>query len=288
MLGLVGRAWRTWRAKSRLIAPIWNSPPDLILSSGLLYPELRAVLKAGGPVLQPYEGLAAVWDEYGSAQLPDYTAFLVYLSRRRGAAYRSVLDLACGTGLLTSRLTRVAGEVVGLDSSERMLDVARGRHGGLPGVNFTRGDFRDFALGRQFDAVVCASNSLNYLADRVELARVFAAVAGHLRPGGVFVFDVMTERGMQYLSGHYLHALAGGRRFAIQFGYDRAQRLETAQTIMPKGIEMHRRIPLGPADVVATVAGTGLEVEDYFSSALLPWGRSLGCAALFFVLSKKG
>ena len=34
MLGLVGRAWRTWRAKSRLIAPIWNSPPGLILSSG--------------------------------------------------------------------------------------------------------------------------------------------------------------------------------------------------------------------------------------------------------------
>lgn len=288
MLGQVGRAWRTWRAKSRLIAPIWNSSPDLILSSGLLYPELQAVLKAGGPVLQPYEGMAAAWDEYGSAQLPDYTAFLEHLAHRRGAEYRSVLDLACGTGLLTPRLTRVAGEVVGLDASEQMLDVARARHVGRAGLSFTHGDFRSFALGRQFDAAVCASNSLNYLADRGELARVLAAVAEHLRPGGVFVFDVMTEWGMQYLSGHYLHALAGTRRFAIHFGYDRAQRRETSLAILRKGIETHRRIPLGPADVVAAVEGTGLEVADYFSSALLPWGRSLGCTALFFVLSKKG
>jgi hypothetical protein len=72
MFGLVGRARRTWRAKARLIAPLWNSTPGLFFQPELYFPELRRVLEAGGPQLAPYDGLAAVWDEYGAAQLPDY------------------------------------------------------------------------------------------------------------------------------------------------------------------------------------------------------------------------
>src|SRR5687767_10830809 len=72
MLGSIGRAWRSWRAKSDLIAPIWHFPPGWSFTHFLQSPELAAVLKAGGPELQPYEGMAAVWDEYGSYQLPRY------------------------------------------------------------------------------------------------------------------------------------------------------------------------------------------------------------------------
>ena len=77
---MLGRVWRAWQAKSRLIAPLWNRPPGLFFASELRYPELCAVLKAGGPKLQPYEGLAAVWDEYVSAQMPYYPAFLRFLA----------------------------------------------------------------------------------------------------------------------------------------------------------------------------------------------------------------
>jgi SAM-dependent methyltransferase len=268
------------------MAPTWNLPPNLSFSSELFYPELQAVLKAGGPELQPYEGMAAVWNEYSAPILPHYATFLAHLASRRGFECRSVLDLACGTGILTSRLSRVAGEVIGLDASEMMLDVARIRHGRRTELSFIHGDFRKFELGRQFDAAFCASNSLNYLADSGELVQVFTTVAKHLQPGGVFVFDLMRERGMRSLSGHYLHALAGERRFAIHFDYDRVKRRETARVILRDGIETHRRIPLGEADVLAAVVGTGLEIEDYFSSVFLPWGWNFGCASLFVVLSK--
>jgi ubiquinone/menaquinone biosynthesis C-methylase UbiE len=61
------------------------------------------------------------------------------------------LDVACGTGFLTRHLQ---GEVVGLDQSEQMLEIARKR---VPGVPFGRGDafalpFSDGAFERVFSA----------------------------------------------------------------------------------------------------------------------------------------
>lgn len=283
MLEAVGRAWQTWRDKRRLIAPLLAFQSGRVFAHDLLFPELRPVRDAGGPELEPYRGLADAWDWYNSAQLPDYPSYLTALARRRGLVLRSVLDVACGTGLLSFRLGSAVEEVIGLDASEPMLTVARGRQRGT----FVRGDFRDFNLGRQFNAAVCASNSLNYVADRGDLGRAFAAVGRHLRPGGVFVFDTSTERLMRLLSGLYLHVeQAGGRRFVLQFNYDAERRRETSRAILPAGVETHRRIPLDPADVIAAAKGSGLEVEDYFSSALWPrgWGHGTFC---FFVLVKR-
>jgi ubiquinone/menaquinone biosynthesis C-methylase UbiE len=58
------------------------------------------------------------------------------------------LDVACGTGFLTRHLR---GEVVGLDQSERMLDVARER---APGATYVHGDALDLPFGdSEFDRV---------------------------------------------------------------------------------------------------------------------------------------
>jgi demethylmenaquinone methyltransferase / 2-methoxy-6-polyprenyl-1,4-benzoquinol methylase len=73
--------------------------------------------------------------------------------RRRAAratgltAGGSALDVACGSGKLTARLAKIAGEggrVVGLDFSPQMLEVARRDH---PGLEFVEGD----ALSLPFD-----------------------------------------------------------------------------------------------------------------------------------------
>lgn len=190
-----------------------------------------------------------MWDGYVSPHLPDYTSFLGALARRRGIELRPVLDLACGTGALTRRLGGLASEVVGLDASAPMLDFARTR--AHAGSEFVCGDFRDFALGRQFDAVVCASNSLNYVNDTVELGRVFTAVRNHLRPGGVMLFDTITDIGMKGNSGVYFHYEGDGRRFVLVSAYDSNRRRQTARVVVAAGIETHRRIPLDPAEVAA-------------------------------------
>lgn len=287
MVGAVVRAYRMWRAKANLLAPCTVLPTGMFWDRALLFQELKEVIAAGGPPIPPYQGISQIWHTHSSAGLPDYTSFLVALAKLRRIELRAVLDLACGTGALTTRLVAAVPVVVGLDASEPMLAVAQRTCQHLPNVELIHGDFRDFTLDRSFDAVVCASNSLNYVANGSELSQVFRSVAKHLRPGGLMVFDTITEFGMKALDGVYFHAVADGLRFAIYSAYDPKQRKETSWAIVPTGVEVHRRIPLDPEDILKAAKGTGLEVDDYFSSALIPdhWLRAV---ASFFVLTKRG
>ena len=251
----------------------------------LHYPELRRVYEAGGPELPPYRGLATLWDAHSANRLPDYADYLAFLAREKSSPLDAVLDLACGTGWLTARLTTVAAEAVGVDRSPEMLAVANERYGRYEGVSFHAGDFRDFTLGRRFDAAVCASNSLNYVEGRSDLARVFVAVARHLKPGGVFLFDTVTEAGMRHLSGQFYHAQVGERRFALRLNFDAKQLRERSQAILPEGVETHCRVPIGLADVRAAAAGTGMTVTDTFSNVLAAWHPWPSVIA-FFVLTR--
>jgi SAM-dependent methyltransferase len=285
MLRRLKRIWELWGEKANLLGSK-KLTAGRFYDREIRYQDLRIVLQAGGPELPPYSGLASVWSEYNEVQLPDYPRFIAYLARSRGLILQSALDLACGTGDLTVRLTGVAEHVVGLDASEPMLVLAKSRCGNFPQVDLIQGDFRGFSLGRQFDAVVCASNSLNYVADRTELSQVFQTVAKHLRPGGLFVFDTITEAGKRQMSGLYYHVDVNGSRFVIRFSYDTKTRKETSVAILPSGLETHRRIPIDPKDVEIAAIDSGLVVNDYFSSALFPWRSWVGIEC-YFVLSRK-
>jgi ubiquinone/menaquinone biosynthesis C-methylase UbiE len=101
---------------------------------------------------------------------------------------QSVVDLACGEGFY-SRLLRQkgAGRVVGVDLSQRMIELARtqeARHS--QGIEYRIGDAKCPGLAPEYDLVV-AAYLLNYSRDRDELAAMCRGVAGCLRPGGRFV-----------------------------------------------------------------------------------------------------
>ncbi len=127
----------------------------------------------------------------------DYGAWCNYITEIFAQARRpvqDVLDLACGTGNLTRELLARGYRVVGLDASEEMLAVAREK---LPGVEFFLGDFLSWGLERDFDAVVCIYDSLNNLLSDDDMISAFRETCSHLRPGGVFVFDLNTVYGLK-------------------------------------------------------------------------------------------
>ena len=100
----------------------------------------------------------------------------------------SVLDLACGEGFY-SRLLRLRGaaRVVGVDLSERMLDLARAAEAEQPlDIEYLVGDARTFQTSETFD-VVTASYLLNYAQTEEQLAEMCTTVAKALKPGGRFV-----------------------------------------------------------------------------------------------------
>jgi SAM-dependent methyltransferase len=101
-----------------------------------------------------------------------------------------VVDLGCGSGILARELVRAGYRVLGIDISEAMIELARGR---TPSAEFRVGSLFEAELP-PCDAVTAVSEVLNYLFDRERghegLIRLFDRVYDALRPGGVFVFDL--------------------------------------------------------------------------------------------------
>jgi trans-aconitate 2-methyltransferase len=109
---------------------------------------------------------------------------LVALITRRPAG--RVVDLGCGTGLLTAALHRElsATETVGVDSSEAMLERARTLE--VEGLEFQRRDISNFQAGAPFD-VVFSNAALQWVGDHQTL---FARLTGLLAPGGELAVQV--------------------------------------------------------------------------------------------------
>ena len=140
-------------------------------------------------VANAYNRIAGWFDRTRTRALIEQP-YLDYLTRqlKEGAC---ILDLGCGTGEPILRyLVERRYEVLGLDASVAMIDIARAR---FPGTRFEVGDMRELDLRRRFDAII-AWHSLFHLAPGDQVA-MFETFARHLEPGGLLMFTSGSEAG---------------------------------------------------------------------------------------------
>ena len=98
-----------------------------------------------------------------------------------------VLELGCGSGRILAALADQVAELVGVDSSEEALTLARRS---LPAsVELRRGDMQTFDMGSGFDRVLVPFNGIYCLPDLANVRRTFVQVEKALAPGGLLVFD---------------------------------------------------------------------------------------------------
>ncbi len=109
---------------------------------------------------------------------------------RFGQRPKTILDLACGTGNHGLRLAARGYQMCGVDRSAAMLAQYRQKaeRQGFK-VELHEQDMRHLELGRQFDAVVCMFDAIDYLPDNADLMSYLRCVRKHLKPGGLFLFD---------------------------------------------------------------------------------------------------
>ncbi len=104
-----------------------------------------------------------------------------------------ILDLACGTGNMSIRFARDNKQVVGVDLSEEMLDVAREKADNENlNVDFVHSDLRDLNLSGSFDLAFSVFDSLNYILTLEDLHKVFKNVYKLLNKDGILIFDLNT------------------------------------------------------------------------------------------------
>lgn len=147
-------------------------------------------------ITPPYEKFAYAYDRMmRNVNYPRWRDYIESLFNMYDCEPREILDLACGTGALTLLLAAQGYEMSGIDRAKGMLDIAQRKSVEQnQRITFHHGDMLDFQLDQQYDAIICTYDSINYATSEDELKSVFERVSEHLKPKGLFLFDVTTER----------------------------------------------------------------------------------------------
>ncbi len=141
-----------------------------------------------------YAGFARVYDLFmDNVPYGEWQGRITELLRGYGIKDGLVLDLGCGTGVMTRLLAQAGYDMIGVDSSAEMLGVAmESEEAGARDILYLQQDMREFELYGTVRAVVCVCDSLNYVLEEEELLEVFRLVNNYLDPGGIFLFDMNT------------------------------------------------------------------------------------------------
>ncbi len=145
-------------------------------------------------VVRPYSYLAAAYDHaIGLDAFQRTRRAFETLVRRYGLGFSSAADVGCGTGLFACYLNRRWGVVVfAVDRSEEMLAVAT-RNCREANVRFLKQDIRCLQLPGPVDLITANFDTLNHLVGDGDLGKAFQSVRKNLRPGGHFIFDIITN-----------------------------------------------------------------------------------------------
>ena len=132
-----------------------------------------------------------IYREYLEKSLPKLVDFLIEVFNRDSERrVKDILDIACGTGGPTIELAKRGFKVVGIDLSERMIQIARRKSLKLGiSVDFRVKDMRTLDFNEQFDAVTCLFTSINYNLSDNDIKNTMTSVYKALRYSGVFIAD---------------------------------------------------------------------------------------------------
>ncbi|MCI5970099.1 MAG: class I SAM-dependent methyltransferase [Oscillospiraceae bacterium] len=100
-----------------------------------------------------------------------------------------VCDLACGTGSICNLMSDFGYDMIGIDFSPNMLDVAAEKKGER-NILYLNQDISNFELYGTVDAFLCLLDSVNHLNNEKDFDRMFCLANNYLNPEGLFVFDV--------------------------------------------------------------------------------------------------
>ncbi len=145
---------------------------------------------------------------YASGDYPEYSAqiakLLPSIFQKIGIVPHKILDLACGEGTFAVAMAKQAFEVTGVDQSPQMLALARRKaKTEKVQVPFLQMDIRQLKMETKFDLVTCWFDSLNYITDYDDLKLTFQGIAGVMKPGGMFIFDMNTIYWLVTLAQRY-------------------------------------------------------------------------------------
>lgn len=158
-------------------------------------------------MMEAYSDFASVYDTFmDDTPYQEWADFLAGLIEAYGVSrpraeeanqldqeQNLVLDLGCGTGTLTELLAKKGYDMIGIDNSQEMLNIAMDKkiESGSK-ILYLCQDMRDIDLYSTVGTVISVCDSVNYLLEEEDVTDTFQLVNNYLYPGGMFIFDFNT------------------------------------------------------------------------------------------------
>jgi SAM-dependent methyltransferase len=127
---------------------------------------------------------------------PGELDFYLDLAAQANAQGLPVLEIACGTGRVASRLASAGATVIAFDRSSAMLEVARQTSPSILSLRYLEADMRDFDLTtldghpQAFGLIITPGHSFMHLLTIPDQLACLGCIRRHLAPGGLFVLHL--------------------------------------------------------------------------------------------------
>jgi len=145
--------------------------------------------------MKAYAAFAKIYDHWQEAMGTPFSHLILPKLDRAVEKHHikidSMVDVACGTGILAIAMAERGIRTFGIDLSEEMLKRAKAKVRGrkLP-LTLSCQDMRSFRLPTGVELATCFFNSLNHLLALEDLLNTFRCVHRALKNGGFFIFDL--------------------------------------------------------------------------------------------------
>ncbi len=183
----------------------------------------------------------------------------------------ALLDLACGQGRHAVPLAALGYQVTGLDLSPVLLRRARAAaRASRVAVRWVRGDMRHIPFVGEFDAAINIFNTFGYLESEAEDLAVLRAVAGALKPGGVFLLETVSrDTVLRHFMPAAVDRLADGALALQEQTFDlQTSRLDVRMTMIEAGGARRSYVQsvriYTPTELCRLHEAAGLQVEGVY------------------------
>lgn len=154
-----------------------------------------------------YAQFAAVYNRLMSdVDYKGWAQYLLELMRSNGLENETlkIADCACGAGDIAIEMAKRGHNVVGVDMSDDMLELAMGkaRNNGVR-IPFVQQNICSLKLHKPVDAITCTCDGVNYVLHRAQVKNFFESAAEALKPQGLLLFDISSKYKFEHvLSGN--------------------------------------------------------------------------------------
>jgi SAM-dependent methyltransferase len=223
--------------------------------------------------VSPYSIFSRYYDALTASHQEARCNQLYGLAKKYGC--KSLCDFACGTGRLMKYFHDRDIQVFGCDISKEMVRISSE----LTGLGDTSGlcvaDMVDFKPPQRVDMATCNFDSINYLENPELWQSFFNNVFKALNPGGIFIFDFITEHDLMHNWPGHLQTIKrknwsctrlASYDEASQMGYEEMHWFLYRNNRWYNKTEIHKHVSFNPNRIKEMLSGPGfigIKMKDF-------------------------